>query len=90
MKRYYSKRKTRRSVLAFQYKNPADSNTEPTGKNVIFLDMSVKMSVSYEKSKIAEEMIKGEFPDRKLYIMDTRCISGGLGLLVKNMVARAE
>jgi DegV family protein with EDD domain len=61
-----------------------------TGKNVVFLDMSVKMSVSYEKSKIAEEMIKGEFPDRKLYIMDTRCISGGLGLLVKNMVARAE
>ena len=43
-----------------------------TGKDVIFLDMSVKMSVSYEKSKIAEEMIKSEFPDRKLYIMDTR------------------
>ena len=61
-----------------------------TGKDVIFLDMSVKMSVSYEKSKIAEEMIKKEFPDRRLYIMDTRCISGGLGLLVKNMVARAE
>ena len=55
-----------------------------TGKDVIFLDMSVKMSVSYEKSKIAEELIKKEFPGRRLYIMDTRCISGGLGLLVKN------
>ena len=52
--------------------------------------MSVKMSVSYEKSKIAEEMIKGEFPDRKLYIMDTRCISGGLGTLVENMVEQKE
>ena len=61
-----------------------------TGKDVIFLDMSQKMSVSYEKSRIAEEMLKGEFPDRRLYIMDTRCISGGLGLLVKNMVARME
>ena len=60
------------------------------GKDVIFLDMSQKMSVSYEKSKLAEQMIKKEFPDRRLYIMDTLCISGGLGLLVKNMVARME
>ena len=61
-----------------------------TGKNVIFLDMSEKMSVSYEKSKLAAEMLRDEFPGRRLCIMDTRCISGGLGLLVKNMVARAE
>ena len=61
-----------------------------TGKDVIFLDMSQKMSVSFEKSKLAEEMIREEFPDARLYIMDTLCISGGLGLLVKNMVARKE
>lgn len=60
------------------------------GENVIFLDMSQKMSVSYEKSRLAEEMIRKEFPGRRLYIMDTRCISGGLGLLVKNMVSRKE
>ena len=60
------------------------------GEDVIFLDMSQKMSVSYEKSRIAEEMIRKEFPGRRLYIMDTRCISGGLGLLVKNMVSRKE
>ena len=61
-----------------------------TGKDVIFLDMSQKMSVSYEKSLLAQEMLREEFTDRRLYIMDTRCISGGLGLLVKNMVARME
>ena len=60
------------------------------GEDVIFLDMSQKMSVSYEKSRLAEEMIRKEFPGRRLYIMDTRCISGGLGLLVKNMVSRKE
>ena len=60
------------------------------GEDVIFLDMSQKMSVSYEKSRLAEEMIRKEFPNRRLYIMDTRCISGGLGLLVKNMVSRKE
>ena len=61
-----------------------------TGKDVIFLDMSQQMSVSYEKCRLAGEMMKEEYPERRLYLMDTRCISGGLGLLVKNMVARAE
>lgn len=61
-----------------------------TVKDVIFLDMSQQMSVSYEKCRLAGEMMKEEFPERRLYLMDTRCISGGLGLLVKNMVTRAE
>lgn len=61
-----------------------------TGKDVIFLDMSQKMSVSYEKAKIAEKMVAEEYPDRKLYVMDTLCISGGLGLLVERMVGLME
>lgn len=61
-----------------------------TGKDVIYLDMSQKMSVSFEKANIAGDMVRKNFPERKLYIMDTRCISGGLGLLVENMVRRME
>ena len=60
------------------------------GKDVIFLDMSQKMSVSYEKSKIGAKMALEKYPERKLYVMDTLCISGGLGLLVMNMVRRKE
>ena len=60
------------------------------GKDVIFLDMSKKMSVSYEKALIGAEMARKEHPDRKLYVMDTLCISGGLGLLVETMVKRME
>ena len=52
------------------------------GKDVVFLDMSQKMSVSYEKSKIGAKMALEKYPERKLYVMDTLCISGGLGLLV--------
>ena len=59
-------------------------------KDVIFLDMSEKMSVSFENARRAAETIRQEYPERKLYLMDTRCISGGLGLLVKMMVARME
>ena len=61
-----------------------------TGKDVIFLDMSKKMSVSYEKALLGAQMAREKHPDRKIYVMDTLCISGGLGLLVESMVARME
>ena len=60
------------------------------GENVIFLDMSVKMSVSFENCKKAAESIRTEYPGQELYVMDTRCISGGLGLLVMKMVELKE
>ena len=61
-----------------------------TGKDVIYLDMSQKMSVSFENAKKAKEMVSSEYPDRKIYVMDTLCISGGLGMLVENMVSKME
>lgn len=61
-----------------------------TGKDVLFLDMSEKMSKSYQNCQQAAEAVRADFPDRKLYVMDTRCISGGLGLLVKECVAMME
>ena len=60
------------------------------GRDLIFLDMSQKMSVSYQNSIKAAEKVRAEFPERQLYLMDTRCISGGLGLLVEEMVLRKE
>ena len=61
-----------------------------SGKNVIFLDMSQKMSVSYQNANKAADMIRPEYPNQTLYVMDTLCISGGLGTLVENMVKLME
>ena len=61
-----------------------------SGKDVVFLDMSEKMSVSFENARRASETIRKEYPNQKFYVMDTRCISGGLGLLVMKMVALKE
>lgn len=61
-----------------------------TGKDVIFLDMSQKMSVSYNNANKAADAVRQEYPERKLYVMDTLCISGGLGLLVEHMTERME
>ena len=61
-----------------------------TGKDVIFLDMSKEMSVSFANANKAAERIRPEYPNQKLYVMDTFCISGGLGTLVENMVEQKE
>ena len=61
-----------------------------TGKDVIFLDMSKEMSVSFANAVKAAEEVRPRFPRQRLYIMDTYCISGGLGTLVENMVERQE
>ncbi len=61
-----------------------------SGKNVIFLDMSQKMSVSYKNALSAAKQVQPLYPDQKLYIMDTLCISGGLGILVQKMVSFME
>lgn len=59
-------------------------------KDVLFLDMSEKMSVSYVNANRAAEKVSAEFPSRRLRVLDTRCISGGLGLLVLGAVAHME
>ncbi len=61
-----------------------------TGKDVIYLDMSKEMSSSYQASHNAAELVQKEYPSQRLYLMDTRCISGGLGLLVSECVRRKE
>ena len=55
------------------------------GKDLIFLDMSQKMSVSFTNAQKAASLLRDEFPERRISVMDTRCISGGLGLLVDRM-----
>jgi len=61
-----------------------------TGRDVLFLDMSEKMSVSFENCRRAARKIREEYPNRQLVVMDTRCVSGGLGLLVQHCVALHE
>ncbi len=60
------------------------------GKDVIFLDMSKKMSASFANAEAAARQVRSEYPERNFYVMDTVCISGGLGLLIDQMVRRME
>lgn len=57
-----------------------------TGRDVVFMDMSFEMSSSHRFCDEAIEQLKEEYPDRKIVNVDTRCISGGLGMLVEGAV----
>lgn len=60
------------------------------GKPVIFADMDRAISNSYSNSLAAADLVRREMPDAELVVLDTRCITMGLSLLVKNMVAMKE
>ena len=59
-------------------------------KTVIFADMDKAISNSYSNSMIAYDAIRQDIPDGELYIVDTSCITTGLGFLVRHMVSLKE
>ena len=60
------------------------------GKDVVFFDMTWKISASYKFCDEAIAELKEEYPDRRIINVDTRCVSGGLGLLVEKVVELYE
>lgn len=60
------------------------------GKDVLYLDMSKEMSSSFAASHRAAARVQQEFPEQQLVLPDTRCISGGLGLLLRESVRHME
>lgn len=61
-----------------------------TGKPVIFADMTKAISGSYFNSVRAAEQIAEEHPEYKLTVLDTRCVTTGLGLLIREMVEQRD
>ena len=52
------------------------------GKDVLFLAFSSGLSTTYNSIKIAGEELSEQYPERKVYVVDTLCASLGQGLLV--------
>lgn len=57
-----------------------------TGKDAIFLDMTRQISHSFISAGEAAAQIREEYPNQRFYLMDTLCVSGGLGMLLYYMV----
>ena len=58
--------------------------------NILFLDMDKTLSSSYFNSQRAYEDIQEDFPDNHLIIVDTRCVTFGLALLLKSAIKMKE
>ena len=55
------------------------------GKDLIHVSLSSGLSGSYNSARLAAEDVRAEFPDRKLYVVDSLAASSGFGLLVDAM-----
>ena len=60
------------------------------GHDVLHLALSSGLSGSYNSARIAVETLREEFPDRKLYVIDTLGGSAGAGLLIDSAADRRD
>ncbi len=77
------------AISVFEYHEFFEKLLQET-KQVIYLDMSSAISSSINNARSAIEMIQDEHPDCKVVFIDSFCITGILGLLIKKMVAMKE
>jgi DegV family protein with EDD domain len=61
-----------------------------TGDEFIYLAFSSNLSGTYQTSVLAYETIKEEYPDFKMTIIDTKCVSLGLGVIVVEAAKMVE
>ncbi|HIY83062.1 MAG TPA: DegV family protein [Candidatus Rubneribacter avistercoris] len=60
------------------------------GRDILYLGFSSGLSGTFEATELLMKQLAGEFPNRKLYAVDTLAASGGQGLLVWHAVQRAR
>ena len=55
------------------------------GKDILHITLSSGISGSYNSAVIAAKDLKEEYPDRKIYIVDSLTASSGFGLMVDTL-----
>ncbi len=55
------------------------------GKDVVHVCLSSGLSGTYNSARIATEMLKEEYPDQTIYLVDSLAASSGYGLLMDKM-----
>lgn len=53
-----------------------------TGRDILCVNFSSALSTTYQSASIAAEDLRPEFPEAKIYVVDSLCASLGQGLLV--------
>ncbi len=53
-----------------------------SGRDILYIVLSSGLSGSYNNAKMIAEKLSKEFPERKLYVVDSLCAARGFGLFV--------
>lgn len=59
-----------------------------SGKDILYIGLSTKLSGTFNAVEAALMKLKGEFPERNIYAVDSLCMALGEGLLVYGAVRR--
>lgn len=60
------------------------------GKDVLHVSLSSGISSTVDSARIAAQILQSEFPDRKIYIMDSLAASSGFGLLMQALSEKRD
>lgn len=60
------------------------------GKDILHIGFSSGLSGSYSSAKLAGEELTEEYPDAKIYVIDSLCACMGEGLLLRKAIALKE
>lgn len=60
------------------------------GKDIIYIGLTSGLSGTYQSALIAKDMLLEDFPERKIYIIDTSCASAGLGYFLHLTAKKKE
>ena len=52
------------------------------GKDILYIGLSSGLSTTYNSARVAAKRLNALYPDRKIALVDSRCASGGLGLVI--------
>ena len=60
------------------------------GKDILHVTLSSGISNTVQSANAAADLLRPEYPDRKLYIVDSLCASSGSGLFVDLLADRRD
>lgn len=94
-KQFYDRMRAGAAPTTSQF-NPEDAIEafsrliDQTGEDILHLSFSSGLSGSYNSARVAAEELKGKYPGRKIYVVDSLCASMGQGLLLYKAVQLKE
>jgi DegV family protein with EDD domain len=61
-----------------------------TGQDILYIGFSSGLSGTVNSAQIAKGQLEAQYPDRKIYIVDSLCASGGEGMFLQHVLVKQK